>query len=224
MPLPAEASLQALVLAAYHADASDPPIAPVGEYGYSTLFGPIPAALAVLRVAAEIEPRPTAVMEWYRRTPIRELGNLSAEQLVALGRAEMVIAFPSSIRDGTRAGASRRPVRAHSPRKLAMRIPVNKFRSIVGEIANIAARREELTSGAFDVLEYRHPSLAQALLDHIGSKRRAAYWLCAPQRAWGGKSPCEMLADGDEESVWDLLEGLDVAEVPGHQPRSRPAY
>ncbi|MCX7512257.1 hypothetical protein [Frateuria sp. STR12] len=56
----------------------------------------------VLRVAAEIEPSPAALMEWYQRTPIHELGDLSAEQLVALGRAEMVIGFLRSIRDGIR--------------------------------------------------------------------------------------------------------------------------
>ncbi len=105
-----------------------------------------------------------------------------------------------------------------------MRLPANKFRSIIGEIGRVTARREELRSDAFDVLERRHPSLARAVLDHVGSKRRAAHWLCAPQRAWGGKSPCEMLADSDEDSVWDLLEGLDVAEVPAHPTRSQLAY
>ncbi len=101
LPL-AKPSLQSLIVAAYAADASDRLISPLGEHGYSTLFGLIPVALAVLRVAAEIEPDRAAVMEWYRCTPIRELGDLSAEQLVALGRAEMVIAFLRSIRDGLR--------------------------------------------------------------------------------------------------------------------------
>lgn len=95
-------SLWTLTLAACAADPLDPLISPVGEYSYSTLFGLIPVALAVLRVAAEVEPCPKAVVRWYRHTPIRELGNLSAEQLVALGRAEMVIAFLRSIRDGMR--------------------------------------------------------------------------------------------------------------------------
>jgi hypothetical protein len=99
LPL-AKPSLRSLVLAAYTADPLDPLISPVDERSYSTLFGLIPVALAVLRVAAEIEPNPAVVMDWYRWTPIRELGNLSAEQLVALGRAEMVIAFLRSIRDG----------------------------------------------------------------------------------------------------------------------------
>ncbi|MHA6205636.1 hypothetical protein ACXU4B_14525 [Dyella soli] len=101
MPI-AKSSLRSLVVAAYTADPSDQLISPVGEHSYSTLFTLIPVALAVLRVAAEIEPRPAAVMEWYRATPIAELGQLTAEQLVALGRAEVVIAFLRSIRDGTR--------------------------------------------------------------------------------------------------------------------------
>lgn len=98
----ARPSLRSLVLAACAAGPSDPLISPVGEHGYSTLFGLIPVALAVLRIAAETESDPEAIMEWYRWTPIRELGNLSAEQLVALGRAELVIAFLRSIRDGMR--------------------------------------------------------------------------------------------------------------------------
>ncbi len=98
----AKSSLRLLVVAAYAADPSDKLISPVGEHSYSTLFTLIPVALAVLRVAAEIESRPAAVTEWYRTTPIAELGHLTAEQLVALGRAEIVISFLRSIRDGTR--------------------------------------------------------------------------------------------------------------------------
>ena len=62
----------------------------------------IPAALAVLRVAAQIEAEPEWVMDWYRRTRIAELGQFTAEQLVAMGRAPVVIAFLQSIRDGAR--------------------------------------------------------------------------------------------------------------------------
>jgi hypothetical protein len=95
-------SLRSLIDAAYLADPMDQLISPVGEWSYSTLFNLIPAALAVLREAAGLEPDPSAMMIWYRQTPIAELGYLTAEQLVALGRAEMVIAFLGSVRDGTR--------------------------------------------------------------------------------------------------------------------------
>lgn len=83
-------------------DPRNEPIAPLGEHGYSTMVRVIPAALAVLRVAAQIEPEPEWVMDWYRRTRIAELGQLTAEQLVAMGRAPVVIAFLQSIRDGAR--------------------------------------------------------------------------------------------------------------------------
>lgn len=41
-------------------------------------------------------------MDWYRHTRIAELGHLIAEQLVAMGRAPVVIAFLQAIRDGAR--------------------------------------------------------------------------------------------------------------------------
>jgi|GEM_PF-759037 len=95
-----------------------------------------------------------------------------------------------------------------------MRVPHNAFRNIVGEIASITARREQLTKSALDALECRYPTLAQALLEHVGGRRRAAYWLCAPQRACGGKSPCELLGESDEELVWDLLEPAGMTDTP----------
>ncbi|WP_238530867.1 hypothetical protein [Rhodanobacter spathiphylli] len=95
-------SLRKLLCAAYLADPRDQLISPIGERDYSTLFGRIPVALAVLRMAAQIEPDPAAVMQWYRHTRITELGYLTAEQLVALGRAEAVITFLRSVRDGRR--------------------------------------------------------------------------------------------------------------------------
>ena len=98
----AKRSLQAMLVAAYHVDPSGQLIAPVSAESYSTVFSLIPAALAVLRLAAEIEPDPADVMHWYRQTRIAELGYLTAAELVSLGRTETVIDFLSSIRDGQR--------------------------------------------------------------------------------------------------------------------------
>ena len=105
-----------------------------------------------------------------------------------------------------------------------MRMRFNKFRSIISEISWIAARREALVLSAFDALEFRYPPLAEALLEQVGNKRRAAHWLCAPQRACGGESPCDLLADNDQDSVWDLMEGLGMPEVPRPPSGSRLAY
>lgn len=99
---PAGTSLRSLIHAAYLADPADQLIAPVGDDSYSTTFNLIPASLAVLREAAGIEPDPPAMKDWYREVPIAELGYLTAEQLVALGRAAAVISFLRSVRHGTR--------------------------------------------------------------------------------------------------------------------------
>ncbi|WP_431636052.1 hypothetical protein ACQVBX_01070 [Dyella sp. KULCS107] len=95
-------ALRAWLLEVHGDDPRDEPIAPLGEYGYSTMVRTIPAALAVLRVAARLEPEPEWVMDWYRHTRIAELGHFTAEQLVAMGRAPVVIAFLQAIRAGAR--------------------------------------------------------------------------------------------------------------------------
>ncbi len=100
-PVPRSA-LRGLLFEAYAADPQDQIISPLGDYGYSTMFRIIPSALAVLRVAAQIEEEPQSVMHWYRHTRIAELGYLTAEQLVAMGRAPNVIAFLQAVRDGQR--------------------------------------------------------------------------------------------------------------------------
>lgn len=95
----ASSALQAMLVAAYAVDPLDLLICPVAKDRYSTMFHLIPAALAVLRMAAEIEPEPAEVLRWYRTTCIEHLGHLTPEKLVALGRAEQVIGFLEVIRD-----------------------------------------------------------------------------------------------------------------------------
>lgn len=91
-----------------------------------------------------------------------------------------------------------------------------KFDYIASEINKATVRRETLILEAFDVLEASHPSLSQAVLVYLGNKRRASHWLCTPRSAWQGRSPCELLAEGDQDSLWDLLQGYedDVASQP----------
>ena len=84
-----------------------------------------------------------------------------------------------------------------------------KFDYIASEIIKATARRETLILDAFDALEANHPSLSQAVLVYLGNKRRASHWLCTPRSAWKGRTPCELLAEGDQESLWDLLQGYE---------------
>lgn len=81
-----------------------------------------------------------------------------------------------------------------------------KFGHIASEITKATTRRETLILEAFDALEASHPSLSQAVMVYLGNKRRASHWLCTPRSAWKGRSPCELLAEGDQDSLWDLLQ------------------
>ena len=99
-----------------------------------------------------------------------------------------------------------------------MRKSPNNFKNISSEIAYITAQREVLISGAFDALEFRYPALAQVLLESFGNRQRASHWVCGPQHALGGKNACELLADGDEDAVWDLLPDSTAID-----PSMRPA-
>lgn len=89
-----------------------------------------------------------------------------------------------------------------------MRSSVMKFDNVASELARLAAQREALVSNAFEALEARHPVLAGEVREYIGSRQRAAHWMCAPQRLTGGKIPYDLLAEGDEDGLWDLLEGV----------------
>jgi hypothetical protein len=97
----AHPSLRAMLADAYRADPLDELICAVSDTNYSTRFHLIPAAMAVLRVAAEIEPEPAEVLYWYRSTGIEQFGQLTPEKLVAMGRAEEVVSFLRAIRDQT---------------------------------------------------------------------------------------------------------------------------
>jgi hypothetical protein len=90
-----------------------------------------------------------------------------------------------------------------------MRSPATKFRNIASDLADLKARREALVSNAFDVLEARHPLLANEVKEYIGNRQRAALWMCAPLSAAGGKIPYDLLAEGDEDGLWDRLEEID---------------
>jgi len=80
-----------------------------------------------------------------------------------------------------------------------------RFPDIAADIARINAQREALVLGSFEALERRYPELAQVLLESVGSRQRAAHWMCTHQRAFDGRMAYELLGEGDLDSVWDLL-------------------
>ena len=72
------------------------------EGSHSAFVDVMPTTLLVLRMAREVEADPVALASWYRDTRIAELGDLTAAQLVSLGRADDVIMFLCAVRNGQR--------------------------------------------------------------------------------------------------------------------------
>jgi hypothetical protein len=56
-------------------------------------------AQAILKMAAAIEPDPAESLGWYRTTPIMPMGQKTAQEMVAVGRAEEVMHFLLMIRN-----------------------------------------------------------------------------------------------------------------------------
>ncbi len=104
-----------------------------------------------------------------------------------------------------------------------MRKPQIRFPDIAAELARINAEREALVLDAFAKLEHRLPALAQVLLGSVGSRQRAANWMCAHQRVLDGRTAYEVLGDGDEDIVWDALSGARGVDAAGRPVESRVA-
>lgn len=102
-----------------------------------------------------------------------------------------------------------------------MRKQPTNFVDISHEIARVTAVREQLVQQAFDALERSHPTLARMLLEIMGSRQRAACWMCSHQRAFDGTTAYALLAQGDEDRLWDHLPGNSVgdAQLVSRQPR-----
>jgi hypothetical protein len=105
-----------------------------------------------------------------------------------------------------------------------MRKSTMNFSEVVREIARINSQRDQLVLDAFSTLECRYATLAQTLLDNLGNRQRAAYWMCTHQRAFEGRTAYEVLADGDEDQVWERIPGNPDGEPRDRLGRTRMAY
>lgn len=82
------------------------------------------------------------------------------------------------------------------------------FSAFAAELEHLHMRRETVINNAFDALLVSCPRLAALLLEGFGDARRAAHWLSSKQRAFDGQTAWELLADGDEDTVWDAASRL----------------
>lgn len=91
---------------------------------------------------------------------------------------------------------------------------IRYFRNVAVELVRLNSARETAIVDAFTALEEHIPALASLAVQNIGERGRAAHWMSMHQRAFGGRSAYDLLADGDVDTVWDRLTGEDGAPVP----------
>lgn len=85
------------------------------------------------------------------------------------------------------------------------------LRSVADELQRLDSAREKAINQAFQTLENQDPALAHLILQNLGDRQRAARWMCMHQRAFGGRSAYELLAEGDVDTVWDRVSGEERA-------------
>lgn len=82
------------------------------------------------------------------------------------------------------------------------------FEQVSFRINQLHVQRESVITEAFMTFEARHPLLAEMLKHRVGNGKRAAQWMCSHQRAFGGKTGYDIIAEGDTDSVWDEVQRL----------------
>ncbi|AIF47972.1 antitoxin Xre/MbcA/ParS toxin-binding domain-containing protein [Dyella japonica] len=105
-----------------------------------------------------------------------------------------------------------------------MRKVTIRFQDVATELAQINALRDDVMERAFIMLEQRHGTLAAMLVQSLGDRQRAVRWMCRHQNAFSGRTAYELLADGEEDTVWDEIALLGEAPVAAKSHAVRMAY
>lgn len=114
------------------------------------------------------------------------------------------------------ASAIRNPVPVSLPEPTNRRAGARRvFSHLAAELNRLRDERRDTLQCVFDSLCLERRHLALFLVEEFGSPSRAAQWMVSHQRHLDGRSPLDILADGDEDTVWDLLSpaALDARRV-----------
>jgi hypothetical protein len=76
---------------------------------------------------------------------------------------------------------------------------------IAKEVEDVQFLRESIVVQAFQTFEREDPRLANFVQSGTRDRKCAAFWMCRPLRRLDGRTAYQALAEGDEDSVWDLL-------------------
>jgi len=83
---------------------------------------------------------------------------------------------------------------------------VNLFKDLGARLEEIHAAREQVAFEAFSALEERRSDLSNMLVIGLGDRTRAVWWMCMRHRSMDGRNAYQVIADGEEDRLWKLME------------------
>jgi hypothetical protein len=84
----------------------------------------------------------------------------------------------------------------------------DQFKSTGARLEEMLATREQIGIDAFSMLELELSDLANMLVIGLGDRGRAVRWMCTRHRELDGRNGYQVIADGEAERLWELVEGL----------------
>jgi hypothetical protein len=84
----------------------------------------------------------------------------------------------------------------------------DSFRDMGVRLEEIHTTREQVAYAAFSMLEDRLSDFSNMLVSGLGDRARAVRWMCMRHRNLDGRNAYQVIADGEEERLWEELESL----------------
>ncbi|WP_130618956.1 DUF2384 domain-containing protein [Dyella amyloliquefaciens] len=91
-----------------------------------------------------------------------------------------------------------------------MNAGIARFRAVANEVDDVNSLRERVLLSSFMALEELCPHIAEMLIQNLGSRRKAALWMCRHQWALAGRNGYQTLADGEEDRLLDVVYGWEA--------------
>lgn len=88
-----------------------------------------------------------------------------------------------------------------------MRKP-DSFKDMGMRLEELQASREQIAFAAFSMLEEQLSQFSNMLVIGLGDRTRAVWWMCMRHRSLDGRNAYQVIADGEQDRLWEVLEGL----------------
>ncbi|RDS84233.1 DUF2384 domain-containing protein [Dyella psychrodurans] len=85
---------------------------------------------------------------------------------------------------------------------------VDSFKDMATRLDELHATREQIALTAFSMLEERQGDLSRMLIIALGDRPRAVRWMCMRHRNLEGRNAYQVIADGEEDRLWEVVENL----------------